>query len=198
MSTAHGNISNSFKNIKQGISAAVTMDSFRVAAIDGNAFEVVFTDITGIVSGVSYYYYIANTSTDTDVWLRPIKFDEGPFLVQIVKSGLFAVGGTTYNPSDYTVSPTYDAIKLPSRNLNTSSTNLPVLQAWFQNALGAITWTDTDANKLLKTVWSEAIKPKDNTEVMSIIKPGDAFMCIFTNFGNMKHPYGINVSWSEV
>jgi hypothetical protein len=173
------------------------MDSFRKGAIDGNAYEIVFTDVTGITSGATYYYYIKNTSATKSIWLRPIKFNEGSFLIQIVKSGIFALNGTTYNPDDY-ISSTYDALKLPTRNLNTNSANTSDMIAWFQNGLGTITWTDTDENKLLKTVWSESDKPKDSAEVMSIIYPGDSFMCVFTNYGNLKQPYGINVSWSEV
>jgi len=197
MGSANQNIGNAYKEIKDGVSSAVTMDSFRRAAIEGNAFEMVFTDVTGMVSGVTYYYYAVNTSATKSIWLRPIVFNEGPFLIQIVKNGIFALGGTTYDPADYT-SSTYDSIKLPYRNLNTDSTTTPAFQAWFQNLIGTITWTDTSTDKILKTVWSESEKPKDRAEVMSIIAPGDAFMCVFTNYGNLKHEYGVNISWSEV
>jgi hypothetical protein len=101
MANADNNRNNAFKEIKSGVSAAVTMDSFRRAVVDGNAYRVSFADTTGITAAASYFYWCKNTSLTKNIWLRPIVFSQGTLLVRVVKDGTFALGGTTYNPENY-------------------------------------------------------------------------------------------------
>jgi len=89
--------------IKTGVSAHVSVDSYRAAIVQGNAYKASFADPTGISAGVSYIYYVKNTSATKSIWLRPISFnsDSGQTLIRIVKNGSFTLGGTVYNPADY-------------------------------------------------------------------------------------------------
>lgn len=260
------NKANAFKQIKDGVVTHTTTDSFRVGIIDGNAYKMSFADVTGIPAGASYIYYVKNIG-DKDIWLRTIDFNPGTFLLQVVKSGIFAIDSTEYDMENYigitieattttgsplitgtfdttyikvgmsitgagipvntfvgavtteqitmvtanagaanatesgTITATIEIPTLPARNLNSNSSNVATLKTYFQNATvlgGAVTWEDTAADKILKTIEWEMDTPSMLGEAMSIIKPGDSFVSVLTNYGTEKIPYRISVEWSEV
>lgn len=100
-----------------------------------------------------------------------------------------------------TVALTIGLPTLLARNLNTNSINKATLKAYFQNAAilgGAVTWGDTDANKLLKTIEYEMATPSMLGETMSILSSGTTFVAVLTNYGTAKMPYRISVEWAEV
>jgi hypothetical protein len=257
LSEASKNLYNSFFKIKDGVSSAVTMDSFRRAVVDGNAYRVSFADTTGIAAGASYYYWVKNTSATKSVWLRPIVFSQGTLLVRIIKDGTFALGGTTYNPENYHdititgtitsgsasvtgVSPTtylvagmtiqgegipdrtYVAVagstitmskvatasgtitmtcslpSLVSRNLNPNYADNPVLKVWYQNTLGAITYTSAAVDQYYEVIESQMQEPDLDEDLLDVIPPGAYFMAVLTNYGTAKIPYRISVKWSEI
>jgi len=207
-------MSNPIKVIKSGFGAVQTIDSFRAAIVDGNAFTVGFSDVTGITAATSYYYIVKNASTTKNAWVRSIDFAScnatsgsvGSYLdalqILVIKDGIFALAGTPIDINDYTTSA-YDAYKMPALNLNGNSDITSEMGVWsfssIAAALGqAITWTDTDTNKILKRVASDAIKPSVLQEKMRIVPPGTILMAILTNFTATKAAYKINVEWAEI
>lgn len=210
------NRANAFKQIKDGIVSHVTMDSYRAAIIDGNAYTVSFSDPTGITAGTSYYYIVKNTSTTKSAWVRPIEFhtadatsgSEGAFLealqILVIKDGLFSLdgGATTINLEDF-ITADYNAFKLPPQNLNGNFSDNSAIGIWYLSGIAAaqsktVTWVDTEANKLLKRRLSNTYVPKRNVQEFRIVPPGGIYMGILKNVSSKKAGYAVDAEWSEV
>lgn len=210
------NHGNAFRQIKDGVVSHVTMDSYRAAIIDGNAYTVSFSDPTGIPAGVSYYYIIKNSSTTKSAWVRPIEFhtadatsgSEGAFLealqILVVKDGLFSLDGgtTTINPENFTTAD-YDAFKLPPQNLNGNYGDNSAIKIWSLSAIATaqsktVTWVDTDTNKLLKRRLSNTYVPKRSVQEFRIVPPGGIYVGIMKNITGKKAGYSVDAEWSEV
>jgi hypothetical protein len=261
MSTIEQRQGNSLKEIKSGVASVITMDSFRAAIIDGNAYKIGFADTTGIVSGVSYFYYAKNISATKQVWLRPTTFPKSTIQIKIITNGAFTLGGTAYNPETYidmtitgTLTATSNVVtgitstanlranmeisgigipartyiysvvdgntimltslatatgatsiavstpKMISRNLNSNyeGINSPSLKVYYQNILGTVVYADSVIDQIYNTVDYEQTDPSKLTETFDVIGPGDTFMAIMTNYGNLKIPYRLSFEWSEV
>jgi len=202
--------------IKSGITTNITMDSFRKAVIDGNAFTIGFSDPTGMNAGVSYYYIIKNASTTKSAWIRPIEFHSadatagnvGGYLkalqMLIIKDGLFSLdgGATTINPNDFTTSA-YDAFKIPAINLNGGSENTSEMGLWFLTGIATaasktVSWEDSATDQILKRIASDTFEPKQNVNDFRIVPPGAIFVGILTNFSEKKAGYAVDVEWAEV
>lgn len=261
MSTIEQRQGNSLKEIKSGVASVISMDSFRAAVIDGNAYKIGFADTTGIVSGVSYFYYAKNTSTTKQVWLRPTTFPKSTIQIKLISNGSFTLGGTVYNPETYidmavtgTLTATSNVVTgisstanlranmlitgtgipartyiysvvdgntimltslatatgstsmvasvptMIARNLNSNyeGINNPSLKVYYQNILGTIVYVDSAIDQIYNVVDYEQTDPSKLTETFDVIGPGDTFMAIMTNFGNLKIPYRLSFEWSEV
>ena len=202
--------------IKSGVVANITMDSYRSAVENGDAFTVEFSDYTGITAGTSYYYILKNTSATKSLWIRPLEFasrdattdNVGAQLdalqITVVKDGLFSIDGgtTTIDLDDYTTG-TYDAFKLPAQNLNGNSSNTSDMGLWYFTGIAAaqskvVTWEDTTTDKLLKTVSSALYENKKNPNSFRIIPPGTVLMAIMTNVSSKKAGYTVSSEWAEV
>lgn len=207
-------MSNPIKVIKSGIGVMRTMDSFRTAIIDGNAFTVGFIDSAGITAGSFHYYIVKNTSFTKSAWVRSIDFAScnaatgsvGAYLdalqIFVVKNGIFSLSGTTIDIDDYTTSA-YDAFKMPATNLNGGSDVESEMSVWSFSDIATslsetISWDDTATDKILKRVASDGIKPSMLQEKMRIVPPGTILMAILNNFSETKASYKINVEWAEV
>lgn len=186
----------SSKQIISGVSAKITMDSFRAAVVDGNAYSASYADETGIVGGVSYFYWAVNTSPTKNIWLRPIYYNPGTFSLKFIKNGIFKLGGTVYTPSENS------ALALIGRNLNTNFPDkAPSFQLYFQSSVvlgAAVTWEEDTLTQIQKTVSASLGQPSNSPEAFTIIKPGERFMGIFKNYGTVKSPYMIETTWSEI
>lgn len=210
------NSGDAIQSIKTGKNAIITMDSYRAAVEDGNAFTVEFSDFTGITAGTSYYYILKNTSTTKNLWIRPLEFASrdatagsvgaplDALQISIVKDGLFSLdgGATTINLNDYTTG-TYDALKMPVLNLNGNYPNTSAMGLWYFSGIAAalsktITWSDTAANKILKQVSSALYENKKNPNSFRIIPPGTVLMAIMTNVTTKKAGYTVSSEWAEV
>jgi len=211
------NIANAIQPIKSDKSAFITMDSYRAAVEDGNAYTVEFSDYTGITAGTSYYYILKNISDTKNLWIRPLEFESGDatagsvgvgvlqaLQISVVKDGLFSLDGgtTTINLNDYTTS-TYDAFKMPTLNLNGNYSNTSSMGLWYFTGIAAaqskvVTWTDTATNKILKTVSSALYDNKKNQNSFRIIPPGTILMAIMTNISGKKAGYTVSSEWAEV
>jgi hypothetical protein len=202
--------------IKSGVAANITMDSYRSAVENGDAFTVEFSDYTGITAGTSYYYILKNMSATKDLWIRPLEFasrdattdNVGAQLdalqITVVKDGLFSLdgGSTTIDPNDYTTGA-YDALKMPVLNLNGNYSNTSNMGLWYFTGIAAaqskvITWEDTATDKLLKTVSSALYENKKNQNSFRIIPPGTVLMAIMTNVSSKKAGYTVSSEWAEV
>jgi hypothetical protein len=211
------NIANAIQPIKSDKSAFITMDSYRAAVEDGNAFTVEFSDYTGITAGTSYYYILKNMSDTKNLWIRPLEFESADatagsvgvgvlqaLQISVVKDGLFSLdgGATTINLNDYTTG-TYDAFKMPTLNLNGNYSNVSNMGLWYFTGIAAaqskaVTWTDTATNKLLKTVSSALYDNKKNANSFRIIPPGTTLMAIMTNISGKKAGFTVSSEWAEV
>lgn len=210
------NIADAIQAIKSDKSAFITMDSYRAAVEDGNAFTVEFSDYTGITAGTSYYYILKNMSTTKNLWIRPLEFasrdattdNVGAQLdalqISVVKDGLFSLdgGATTIDLNDYTTG-TYDAFKMPVLNLNGNYPNTSNMGLWYFTGIAAaqskaVTWEDTATDKLLKIVSSALYENKKNQNSFRIIPPGTALMAIMTNVTTKKAGYTVSSEWAEV
>lgn len=202
--------------IKDGVNAQITMDSYRAAVENGDAFTVEFSDYTGITATTSYYYILKNMSTTKSLWIRPLEFASrdatagsvgaplDALQIAIIKDGLFSLDGgtTTVNLNDYTTGA-YDAFKMPTQNLNGNSANTSDMGLWYFTGIASaqgktVTWTDTATNKLLKTVSSALYENKKNPNSFRIIPPSTILMAIMTNVSAKKAGFTISSEWAEV
>jgi hypothetical protein len=203
--------------IKSGVAANITMDSYRSAIENGDAFTVEFSDYTGITAGTSYYYILKNTSTTKNVWIKPLEFASADATVGsvgvgvlqalqilVIKNGLFSLdeGSTTIDLNDYTTSA-YDAFKMPILNQNGNYPNTSSVGLWYFTGIATaqgktITWTDTATNKILKQVSSALYENKKNPNSFRAIPPGEIFMAIMTNISEKKAGYTVSSEWAEV
>lgn len=196
--------------------AQVTMDSFRDATFNGNAFKSSYVDETGIVAGVSYYYIIKNNSTTKSLFLRPLDFgscsltsgsvgtQKNTLSYRVIKNGIFTVDGTTQNLQ--TLIDNYINLDMPKFNLKSSSTNTSQVQLIPISVGLALTskvlvWADTATDKVLKTVAQDAIIPSTFKDVARIVAPQEILVLQFNNFDTTsaaKVAYKFEAIWSEI